>query len=75
MDTGPFAVIPSVVILGPVALLTLLLSALFGRIHSGLRRWSVVSAVAASDAILYLFISPFANSGGIPGPEASSPSG
>jgi uncharacterized membrane protein len=54
MDAGLFAVIPTVVILGPVALLTLLLSAIFGRIHSGLRRWSVLFAVAASDAILYL---------------------
>jgi outer membrane protein assembly factor BamB len=54
MDTGLFAVIPSVVILGPVALLTLVLSALFGRIHSGLRRWAVLAAVASCNAILYL---------------------
>jgi outer membrane protein assembly factor BamB len=54
MDTGLFAVIPTVVILGPVALVTLLMSALFGRVHPGLRRWSVLFAVGACDAILYL---------------------
>src|SRR5262249_51785851 len=54
MDTGLFAVIPTLVILGPVALVTLLLSAIFGRIHSGLRQWSVLFAVAACDAILYI---------------------
>jgi outer membrane protein assembly factor BamB len=54
MDTGLFAIIPTVVILGPVALMTLLMSALLGRVHSGLRRWSVLFAVAACDAILYL---------------------
>jgi outer membrane protein assembly factor BamB len=54
MGTDLFAVIPTVIILGPVALLTLLLSAVFGRLHSGLQRWSVLFAVAATDAILYL---------------------
>jgi outer membrane protein assembly factor BamB len=54
MDAGPFAIIPSVVILGPVALLTALLSALLGRAHSGWRRWSVLFAISATDAILYL---------------------
>jgi outer membrane protein assembly factor BamB len=54
MNTGLFAVIPTVILLGPVALLTLLLSVVFGRMHSGLRRWSVVAAVAASNTILYL---------------------
>jgi outer membrane protein assembly factor BamB len=54
MDTELFAVIPTFVIMGPLALLTLLLSAIFGRIHSGLQRWSVLFAVAACDAILYL---------------------
>jgi hypothetical protein len=54
MDTGLFAVIPTVLIMGPVALLTLLLSAIFGRMHSGLRRWAVLFAVAASIVILYV---------------------
>jgi outer membrane protein assembly factor BamB len=54
MDAELFAVIPTVIILGPVALLSALLSALLGRAHSGLRRWSVLFAVAAADAALYL---------------------
>jgi outer membrane protein assembly factor BamB len=54
MHNELFAILPTVVILGPVALLTLLLSALFGRVHRGLQRWSVLFAVGASDAILYL---------------------
>jgi outer membrane protein assembly factor BamB len=37
-----------------VALLLMLLSALFQRSHSGLRRWSILLAVGASDAVLYL---------------------
>ena len=48
------AVIPTVVILGPVALLAAVLSAVLGRVHSGLRRWSALFAVAATDALLYL---------------------
>jgi cbb3-type cytochrome oxidase subunit 3 len=54
MDTGLFAVLPTIVILGPVALLTLLMSAIFSRLHGGLQRWSVLFAVVAADAILYL---------------------
>jgi outer membrane protein assembly factor BamB len=54
MNAGLFAVIPTFVILGPVALLAALLAAVLGRVHSGLRRWSVVFAVAATDALLYL---------------------
>jgi outer membrane protein assembly factor BamB len=54
MDAGLFAVIPTVVILGPVALLAAVLSAVLGRVHSGLRCWSVLFAVAAMDALLYL---------------------
>jgi outer membrane protein assembly factor BamB len=49
-----YAIIPSVVILGPVALLAALFAALLGRVHTGLRRWSIVFAVAATDALLYL---------------------
>jgi outer membrane protein assembly factor BamB len=48
------AVIPSVIILGPIALLAAVLSAVLGRVHGGLRRWSLLLAIAAVDAGLYL---------------------
>jgi outer membrane protein assembly factor BamB len=54
MNAEVFAVIPSVVILAPAALVAALLSAILGRVHSGLRRWSVFFAVVASDAVLYV---------------------
>jgi outer membrane protein assembly factor BamB len=54
MNAEVFAVIPSVVILAPAALVAALLSAILGRVHSGWRRWSVFFAVVASDAVLYV---------------------
>jgi outer membrane protein assembly factor BamB len=51
---APFAIIPTVVILAPLAVLALLLAAVFRAARGALRRWSVLLGVAAADGALYL---------------------
>jgi outer membrane protein assembly factor BamB len=51
---APFAIIPTVVILAPLAVLAMLLAAVFRAARGALRRWSVLLGVAAADAALYL---------------------
>lgn len=52
---GPlFAVIPTVIITGPLAILALLFPALFGGVLLVLRRWLVLLTVASTNSTLYM---------------------
>src|SRR5262249_20581958 len=54
-----FAVIPSFVVLGPVALLAALFPAVFGGLALWLKRWLVLLSVASTNSTLYLLHSWF----------------
>jgi len=60
-DGPPLAVIPSVVVGGPLALLAMLFPALFGGLLLVLRRWMAALTVASINSMLYMVYSEFSS--------------